>query len=350
MARINLLTIQWGESYGAILQTYATCKILEEQGHEVTIINLLDSAYVNRFKRIRTYISFNIVKIIRFELFKRRYFPLRTKAMNIINPKLIPQADYVVVGSDQVWNREITKASALSFFLDFVPPSVKRVSLASSFGKAFWNDSSQFTLQVRDEIHKFHAVSVREQSGVRICRDVFQVDAMQLVDPTIALKDFSSLFSNNIVMHNDITCFIFIQSELFNYVSDFISTKLGSPVRHIGYFTKQSYGIKKACSSPLDFIKNIAGASFVISDSFHGIVFSILFKKQFIVLRAIEDRFERISALMRMLELEHRIVLSKEDIEKNSKVILEEIDYTKVESILEIKRHEYYTFVQKNII
>jgi hypothetical protein len=67
-------------------------------------------------------------------------------------------------------------------------------------------------------------------------------------------------------------------------------------------------------------------------------------------LRAIEDRFERISALMRMLELEHRIVLTKEDIEKNSKIILEEIDYTKVETILDTKRHEFYAFVQKNII
>ena len=160
MARINLLTIQWGESYGAILQTYATCKILEEQGHEVTIINLLNPAHVNRFKRIRTYLSFNIIKIIKFELFKRKYFPPRTKSMIVINPKLIPQADYIVVGSDQVWNREITKASALSFFLDFVPTSVKRISLASSFGKALWNESDQFTLKVKNEIQKFHAVSV----------------------------------------------------------------------------------------------------------------------------------------------------------------------------------------------
>jgi hypothetical protein len=228
MARINLLTIQWGESYGAILQTYATCKILEEQGHEVTIVNLLDSAYVSRFKRIRTYLSFNIIKIIRFELFKRKYFPLRTKSMIVIDPKLIPKADYVVVGSDQVWNREITKTSALSFFLDFVPSSVKRVSLSSSFGKASWADSAQFTLQVKNEIQKFHAISVREDSGVKICRDVFEVNATQLVDPTIALKDFSSLFTNDNVMHNDITCFIFIPSELSNFVSDFISTKLNS--------------------------------------------------------------------------------------------------------------------------
>ncbi|MFA6571076.1 MAG: polysaccharide pyruvyl transferase family protein [Bacteroidota bacterium] len=349
MAKINLLTIQWGESYGAILQTYATCKILENLGHEVTIINLLNSDYVSRFKRIRTYLSFNILKIIRFELFKRKNFPLRTKHMLLINPRLIPKADYVVVGSDQVWNSEITKVSALSFFLDFVPTSVKRVSLSSSFGKAIWNDSMHFTLQVKDEIQKFHALSVREESGVKICENTFHVTAKQLVDPTIALNDFSSFIPKNIDSHNDITCFIFIQNDLFKFVSEYISQKLNSPIRQLAYYTRNSSVIKKACYSPTEFLRNIAGASFVISDSFHGIVFSILFKKQFVVLRAIEDRFERISALMNMLHLEDRVILTKDDLEKNSKMIFNKIDYSVIDKILENKRVEFYNFVRENI-
>lgn len=349
MAKINLLTIQWGESYGATLQAYATCKVLENLGHEVTIINLINKNHISRFKNIRLFLSRRIFRVVGFELFKRKYFPKRTRWMTTIDLSKIPQADYYIVGSDQVWNQEITKELALSFFLDFAPKEIKRISLSSSFGKGRWDFSDSFTKQVKTELQKFNAISVREGSGVQICKEVFEVDATQLVDPTIALSDYSRFLPKKSKLHNEVTCFIFINNELSNFVSEKISGKLNQPIREIGSYSRRANVNRKPCYSPIQFLRNIAASSFVISDSFHGIVFAIIFKKQFVVLRAIKDRFERLSFLMKLLNLEHRIILSQEDYFKNEERLFEKIDYKEVSNVLRKSQSVYHKFIIDNI-
>lgn len=137
MAKINLLTIHWGKCYGAVMQTYATCKLLEESGHEVHVINLIHPSTKKTYKRLRKWVD--LFREFQFYLFKKKYFSnLTSKSYEILYNKL-PSADYYAVGSDQVWNKDITDPFYLDYYLHFVPNRIKRISLSSSFGKTEWN-------------------------------------------------------------------------------------------------------------------------------------------------------------------------------------------------------------------
>ena len=344
MAKVNLLTIHWGESYGAVMQTYATCQILKNLGHDVTIINLVDYRFTARFRRWQT--VFDLPRIIGFKRFKRKYFGKMTPLMYTINERMIPRADYTIVGSDQVWNRDITNKLGLFYYLPFAKDS-KRLSLASSFSKSAWQEEEGYTEQVREELKKFIALSVREESGVRICNDVFGLKAKWVIDPTIALGDYKSLIGE-VQSDGTICSFRFRRGALFAQCLSFISSQIGRPIKYIRFYDKNDDGMHIPCNTPQRWLKEIAKSDFVVTDSFHGVVFSILFHKQFVTLPAIPERFERIESLLSMLNLSDRIVKSEKELSSQS-ALLHPIDYNKVDIIIEEWRKEYFDYVNFNI-
>lgn len=349
MAKVNLLTIHWGESYGAAMQTYATCQILKKLGHEVTLINLVNYKYASRFyNNWRTYLD--IFRIVGFKLFKIRYLSKKTPLMYSIDEQKIPQADYTIVGSDQVWNRDITGQLGLSYFLPFAGSS-KRLSLASSFSKSSWLEDPEYTEKVKNELSKFTALSVREKSGVRICEEVFGLKAKWLVDPTIALGDYKNLIGN-VKPDGTVGSFRFLESKLFSQCLSFVSSEKNIPIKYIRYYYKKrdTNGTHVPCYNPITWLKEIAKSDFIVTDSFHGLVFSILFHKQFIALPAIPERFERIESLLAMLNLSDRIVRSQADLINNKTTLLSPVDYQRVDLVIEEKRKEYWDFVTSNIL
>ena len=346
MAKVNLLTIHWGESYGAVMQTYATYQILKNLGHDVTIINLVDYKFTARYKNWRTILDLR--RILGFKLFKMKHLGKMTPLMYSIDISRIPSADYTVVGSDQVWNRDITGKLGLSYFLPFAGDS-KRLSLSSSFSKNKWNEDVDYTDKVRNELSQFIAISVREKSGLKICEENFGLKAKWLIDPTIALGNYDDLVGN-VKTDGTLCCFRFIDGPLFSKCLSFISSENKLPVKYIRFFNKKDNGKHIPCDSPVSWLKEIAKSGFVITDSFHGVVFSILFHKQFITLPAIPERFERIESLLDMLNLSDRIVRSESDLVNNKKMLLSSIDYKSVDSIIEEKRNEYLAFVKSNIL
>ena len=171
MANINLLTIHWGMSYGALMQTYATCQLLKEAGHDVRVINLMHPKV--RYKYIVPKRWIYLIREFLFWKFKRKNFaPLTSKTFSIKTSKL-PNADLTIVGSDQVWNRRITGIFGKTFYLDFVPEHQKRIALSSSFGVSDWNYDETYTREVQLLFDKFDAISVREFSGITILHNVF---------------------------------------------------------------------------------------------------------------------------------------------------------------------------------
>lgn len=346
MAKVNLLTIHWGESYGAVMQTYATCKILRNLGHDVTIINLVDYKFTARFKNWRT--VFVLKRIMGFKWFKKKYLGKMTPLMYTIEEKKIPKADYTVVGSDQVWNRDITKKLGIFYFLPFAGDS-QRLSLSSSFSKSTWQEDADYTEKVRKELSKFKALSVREKSGLSICENVFGLKAKWLIDPTIALGDYQDLIGD-VKPDGTICSFRFRRGDLFSKCLSFVSSEKQMPIKYIRFFDKFDEGIHVACNNPKRWLQEIAKSEFVITDSFHGVVFSILFHKQFITLPAIPERFERIESLLAMLGLSDRIVKTEEELVKKKDTLLKPIEYTLVDPIVAKQRKAYIDFVTTNII
>lgn len=341
MAKINLLTIHYGRCFGAVMQTYATCRLLEEAGHEVTVINIVHP----RLKRIYTSLN-NIKNIInewQFYRFKKNYFSKMTVKTYSISEQKLPEADYTIVGSDQVWNRDITGIFGKTFYLDFVPENQKRVAFCSSFGKAIWDENEEFTNEIKKEFNRFHAISVREKSGVKIIKDTFGLESVNLQDPTIGYGNFESLTLNS-KRQNCIFTFLLNQSLEAKEKAQFISKEMGIPLY------KKSRLRLYLLNGPRHWLTNIKNCKYIITDSFHGLALSILFKKHFFVFCADPKKFTRLESLLSLLGLRGRFVESKMDFNNRKEELLKPIDYDKVEELLSIEKDKFKDFISKNII
>lgn len=273
MAKINLLTIHYGRSYGAVMQTYATCRLLEELGHDVTVINIIHPKLRSFYKSPGN--LKHIIKEWQFYRFKKNFFSKMTVKTYSMEKQRLPNADYTIVGSDQVWNRDITGQFGKSFYLDFVPENQKRVAFCSSFGKAIWNEDESYTKEIKTELEKFYAISIREKSGVEIMKDVFGIDSVNLQDPTICYGRFEDLILND-KKTDCIFPFLLNPSEEAKERVSFIAKELSTLLyrnnrRRVYLF-----------SGPRYWLTNIHNAKYVITDSFHGLALSTLFHKQFL--------------------------------------------------------------------
>lgn len=340
MAKINLLTIHWGYSNGAVLQTYATAEILEKCGHEVSVINITHPTkyHFNPLKK-RTYKYF--FTNINYERFRKRHFPNLTKKMRSIEMSKLPTADYYVIGSDQVWNRDVTSTNSLSFFLDFVTDT-KKIALASSFGKGDWTEDASYTAKVKELIGRFDAIAVREKSAVDICKEVFNVNAIQVVDPTIALGDFNDFIIDKKNKNNVFSFFINNIPEK-NQILSTISKELNKPLY------KESKIETLFKRSPRKWLENIYNAEFIVTDSFHGLVFSLLFNKPFIVVIGDKAKATRLISLLHLVGLDDRAIDSYKELEEKIDILHKKIDYIKVMDTIKGEQEKYTKFVLDNI-
>ena len=340
MAKINLLTIHWGRSYGAIFQTYATAKLLEKSGHDVTVINLLHPRLKYYFLRFRA--LFYLIRDLRFALFKINYFPKLTKKMYGLNTDKLPVSDYIVIGSDQVWNKDITSPMDLHYYVDF-NNDVKKVSLSSSFGKSEWSEKDEYTNIVKNLLSKFNAISVREESGQKILQEKFGISSTLLIDPTLAYANFESLVLNNKKQERIFT-FLFNNNDAAQEIVNAISDDYSLPI------FKQNKIVFYLMNGPMHWLTHIKNSQIVITDSFHGLAFSIIFKKEFFVLCADEKKFTRLESLLKLLDLDNRFVKSIDDYNSRKELLKQPIDYSNVYKILLQEQKRYENFIKMNIL
>ena len=338
MAKINLLTIHWGNCYGAVFQTYATCKMLEELGHEVTVINLVHNKVRAKFKHLKEYT--NLLAHYQFWCFKRRCFPKMTKKMFVLDKQLLPDADYTIIGSDQVWNRNITSYQALNYFGDFADN--KLIALSSSFGRKTWTEDSEYTNVVKSLLDRFVAISVREDSAVDILKDQFDLSSIQLLDPTLAYGKFLPLVKQG-KRNNKVFCFTYNSTGEVGQIKKEVASALNFKLQPENFFTR------RLNASPMDWLNNIYSSEFVITDSFHGVAFCLIYKKNFVVLCANKEKFTRLESLLKKVNLQNRVIQSLEDLHQRKEMLFEKIDYTKVDEILNQEREIYKEFLLKVI-
>lgn len=359
MAKVNLLTIHYGENNGSLLQTYATVQILRELGHDVTVIDLQKKQCTVRHYIQSLYGWRRLPNLLGFNMLRKKHLSPMTLQMTSIDPELIPDADYTIVGSDQTWNPDITADNALAYFLNFVPENCRRIALSASFGAPQWLWGPDLSSLARQEINKFQAVSVRESSGINICRQEFGVEACCLCDPTIAWGKYSSL-AGPAKQYNEIFGFILNEIPWFHTIAGELQKDLQIPIRYnskarIARHTLPEQRKYKAISlsgaiGVPQFLQHIAGSEYVITDSFHGTVFCLLYRKPFISVPCSRpERFERIENLLQKTDLSHRIVRSAEEYRSRRDEILAPVDFSAAEEFLQQSKKEFYDFVRDNI-
>lgn len=373
--RIGILTLPLHTNYGGILQAYALQTVLERMGHDVKVINKpLPHASLPVWKWpysfpkriIRKYVLGKEIGIFQERNFNRTIGTTRRYTQefidNYIHQRLLnsleeikkDEFDALVVGSDQIWRSiyfHLHWTYLPDAFLDFTNGwNVKRISYAASFGK---DDIGEYTnkelVAIKKDIQMFDAVSVREESGINICRSL-GVNAQCVIDPTMLLQAgdyFSLLKQDNKSVKDNILCSYVLDSnkdieELKNKLAEQNHLQI---VETNSRIEDPNAPLEQRIQQPVEnWLSAFAKASFVITDSFHACVFSILFHKQFVVVGNKDRGLARISSLLAMFGLTGRYIDNPKDYHE-----LPAIDYYKVDSILASKRKEALEYLTNNL-
>lgn len=376
--KIGILTLPQETNYGGILQAFALQRTLRDLGHEaITIDRHWPRGYSSLAIHIGSFLSRQIKHYLLHRPVSTKWIPYLTDEeyaivsqntqqfidRNILMTRRVfshqlpeieseYQFDAYVVGSDQVWLDYYCPNS----FLDFVKrPNVKRVTYAASCGKkSFFNDEEK-VLQCKELARQFDGISVREEGLMEKCKVSLGIDVQWVLDPTMLLniEDYLSVVTPSQDQ----------EPIVFSYILDHTNTKqeLISKVTSLLKLESIEGNLQKTyvkdgetkideCIYPSvdEWINNIHRAKFVVTDSFHGTVFSILFNKPFIAVGNPKRGMERFVSLLKMFGLEDRLVIDAHPLDVDM-IMKKEIDYKKVEIILAIKRQEAFEFLTKSL-
>ena len=353
--KIGILTLPLHYNYGGILQAYALQTVLERMGHEVCLIEKkckflpfpLWKAPLVYGKRILMNVfghPFPIfyeqqANIIRknTEQFINKY--IKRRIVDTFSEIREDDFDVIVVGSDQIWRPKYFKDIEHAY-LDFAKGwNIKRIAYAASFGTNEWEYTPKQTIRCGELLKYFNAVSVREDSGVDLCRTHFGVEAKHVLDPTMLLtkEDYIRLFENDNIPKSKGTLLTYILDEapeklaLIDKIAkekDLVSFRVNSKVEN-----REASLQERIQPSVEQWLRGFYDAEFVITDSFHACVFSILFNKPFIAVGNKDRGMSRFTSLLSMFGLEKRLLTSSfYNIEQ-----IENIDWSKVNAILKDK-------------
>lgn len=308
--KVSILTYHWEDNYGATMQAYATYKVIQELGHTPEFIDLR----LPYKPTLKSRIVFGM-KRWRFNRFRKRFFKnLSYKTYWSVDElrKDPPRSDCYLVGSDQTWNPQIAKSLLPAFFLTFGDDKVKRVTYATSIGLNEWENSSYISnSEIKMALKRFTKILLREDSGIRITKEVFDVNAMQVVDPVLLFPSYPEL-TGEVKYSSEVVTYKLINDEGFYSMAKEVADSMSLPIRSIGSVRTPSGYRSSYPESVENWIKRIAGASLVLTDSFHGTVFSLLYHRPFIVYIGNPNRVTRILSLLTQIGLEDRI-LTKEN-------------------------------------
>ncbi len=304
--KVSILTYHWEDNYGATMQAYATYKAIAELGHVPEFIDLR----LPDNRSLKSKIVF-FLKHKRFNNFRKRYFKNLSQRIyrSVVELKRNPpESDCYLVGSDQTWNPQIAKELLPAFFLTFGKDSIKRITYATSIGLNEWEESPFISNEeIKQSLKRFDKILLREDSGIKIAHDVFKVNALQVVDPVLLFSNYSEL-TGPIESSGEIITYKLINDEGFYESAYNFSKKRRLPIRSVGSI-RTPKGFRTTYPETLqNWIKRFAGAEYVITDSFHGTVFSLLYHRPFVVCVGNPLRVTRIVSLLSQLGLENRIV------------------------------------------
>lgn len=327
--KIGILTLPYEPNYGWAVQLWALYISIEKQGHKPVVLN-------RRWNATQKNLLYKIKRILYYKGICRRFSRfLDNEIINITREirdnetmaKLVEGLDAIVVGSDQVWRIENTRGANLNYFLDFIHGnSTKRIAYAASFGKDTWQGTPEETEKVAQLLSKFDTITVREDSGVTLCNVLFNVKAIHVVDPTLLLtsNDYNAILSRP-QNKSQITTYIldstFEKNDAILKVAEIMKLNVVPlyPKKKITYYHSVYY-----------WLENIRDAECVIVDSFHGMVLSIVFRKNFVVLANSQRGLTRFTSLLSHLGLEDRLT-NEFTCESIMKILSNEIDYCQIE-------------------
>lgn len=357
--RIGILTLPLHTNIGGVLQCYALQTVLQRMGHEVYVLNrefgypsftellnrlgsfvkCLIKVLVLKRKDVRIvnpfalsyYPSYPVCDNSPIENFAHKYVR-QTKAIRSSKGlwKYVRSHDFecLIVGSDQVW-RESYSPCITDYFFGFLPSNVKikKIAYAVSLGTRT-NPISSFNIRKCIKLAgNFDYISVRETEGVDVMKTVFGLNVTHVLDPTLLLDshDYEIFEKENVC--SELQTYLLDRDEVIDEIVDYIAERKNFVRSDIS-----TVQIKDTCVQPSVeyWLSALKHSKFIVTNSFHGCVFSILFKKDFIVILNGKRGTGRFYSLLDAFGLRHRLIMGMNDLKSKEETLLKPIDYALV--------------------
>ena len=373
--KIAIITLPLIANYGGILQNYALQTVLKRMGHTVETITLPWELQQPWWRKPLAYSKRSVDKYVLrrrkmpvfYEQWYNRTLPILVHDMwNFVEEHIhtrrvenfadISEGEYdaFVVGSDQIWRPMYSYRPITNAYLDFAKDwkNTKRVAYAASFGTDQWEYSELQTCQCTALAALFDGISVREEAAVRLCRGHLHCEAVHVLDPTmlLAAEDYVDLLKDKKLEAP--------RGELLTYVLDETPEKariIEKVANHFQYAIYRANSRFEDWTAPLterkqppveQWLKDFQDAKFVITDSFHATVFSILFGKPFIVIGNKARGLSRIDSLLKMFGMEGHVVSSLTGLDVSRDYGL---DTGRVQEVLQARRQTAMEFLRASL-
>lgn len=339
--KIGIVTFHRAINYGAALQAWALRSYLLELGHDAEFVDY-DYEF-ERKQRGSLWVGMNPKKIlgrIKREIFGQAFGSFRRIFLGITGlptlsitelEKRCSDFDLVISGSDQVWNPEYiaSKADERVSWLDFLPAHVCKASYAASFGVENLSDS--LVKCWKKYVQNFLALGVREKQGAGLIASLGRNDAVFVPDPTLLhdVSSYSKIESAAIRIKKQKFLFSFMLAEpLVGRISDDLCAKMNWRKERVGvHYVKWFFdaGIK----GPGGWLGAIRHSQFVVTDSFHCLVFCLLYHKDFLLVPRTgkySEKNVRVYSLLQQVGLMNRLVINEADVILNDPIDWDDVD------------------------
>lgn len=335
--KIGILTHELKYNYGGILQNYALQQALKKIGHEpVTIDYKQEISLSTKIKsiakrfiahyvfrkniKVKGWPSTNESYIIQQYTrgFVEKYITTTDRITLSELSKFRDNFDAMIVGSDQVWRPRYLGTDIDEMFLKSFPNSIPKIAYAASFGVDNWEFTDEQTRTCKELAQHFDAISVREASGINLCKKYLNVDAVHVLDPTMLLdkEDYIKLIEqeNTPSPGKGIMTYVLDKSPEKNTIIQAVSQRLGLP--SFSVMPKSSFAnstcIDDCIFPPItSWLRGFMDTDFVVTDSFHGTVFAIIFNKPFISIGNKNRGLDRFTSLLDEFQLNKRLILDR---------------------------------------
>jgi len=372
--RVAIVTLPLHTNYGGLLQAYALKRTLEQLGHEADVLDLIDKMPAPKgLKAPFVYAGRMIRRMMKGssgpEVFRERRYGkelpvLSSYTRNFTDQYVAPRMlrsysdvregeyDAFVTGSDQVWRPKYFNGIENAFLAFTSGWDVKRISYAASFG----TDQLEYEYLQLEACAKllegFDAVSVREDSGVRMCEEWLDYEkAVHVLDPVMLLdagiyREMAAKASSHGAAGKIMT-YILDPSAEKEHVVGFVSRVSGLEVHDcsVNPYVNDRPLADRIVPSVEDWLAGFTDADFIITDSFHGCVLSLLLHKRFIAVGNSRRGMARLDSLLSMFGLDMRLVHGI-DPEDDLEYFMNEIDWDAVDRILDEQRSFSLAFLE----
>lgn len=352
------VTFHHTHNYGATLQAYALQHYLETIGVENQIMEYVDipEQKTKSVKQMTVNAGLKVLGIIRkrkIERAKASFKKFHEEYMKFSRPyidsedlrKDPPEADVLITGSDQVWNLKTNPITIPARFLDFGSDSAIRFSYAASIGRLDYNDEQKN--QINRYLKKFKGISLRESTAAKYISDFSGQKCFTVVDPVFLLsrEDWNSIaVSRKEIYEPYILCYFVQGNERIREVVNKIKLETGYKVVAIncGVITRVNADMQLFDVSPQEFLGLYSKAAIVVTTSFHGTAFALVYGKP--VYSFVKGNWDnRISDLMNKVGLSDYVIQSEKQIPNIS------YETKRVQNILNQLIGESKEYVQKMI-